>query len=400
MMRDFYYTIGGQGPFAAFVTFPAKVIIGTGEARQKLGAEAKSLGAKKALMITGQVITKIGWVDLIKESLQSEKIHFDVFNEVQPEPPASQGDECGELARKGRYDLIIGLGGGSSMDIAKATSIMAKNEGKLLDYSLAPWTVPRKGIPLILIPTTSGSGSEMSPGIAVTDDTGRSKRLIISQYTHPDVVIVDPLLTVSMPREMTAGTGIDALSNAIESYVAIIRHPFTDVLAIEVIRLIAKYLPVAFAKGNNLEARFHMSLAATMAGICLYRSTSVHGLATLISLKYQIPHGRSVAIMLPYVMAQSIAGNPDKYARIALAMGENVEGLSTYDAAMKSVTAVRRLNEMLEISIKLTDYGASINDLEELVEQSMKLPQRITENDPKDLTRENFMNIFRQALQS
>jgi alcohol dehydrogenase class IV len=388
---------GWSPKFTRPATFPNKIIVDVGAANQ-VGEEAKSLGAKKALIITGQQVTKAGLVDGIKESLQSAKIHVGVFDQVEAEPPAHRGDECAKLVRQEGYEVIIGLGGGSSLDIAKATSIMATNKGKLLDYVI-PSVVPKKGLPMILLPTTAGSGSETSPGIAVVDEADHTKRAVSSRFMHPDVVIIDPLLTLSMPKNITAYTGIDALSHAIEAFIAVHRHPFGDVLAIEAIQLIARNLPVAYLKGNNIEARFNMSLAATMAGLCVARGlTILHGLSVFLGAKYHLPHGVAIAIMLPHVMSYTITGNPKKYAYIAQAMGEDIENHPLHEAGAKSISAIKRLLTLLNISIKLRDYGASSEDLPDLVEAAMKLPARHFENTPGDLTQEDIRNIYLEAF--
>jgi alcohol dehydrogenase class IV len=173
----------------------------------------------------------------------------------------------------------------------------------------------------------------------------------------------------------------------------------TDILAIEAIRLISKNLPVAYAKGNNLEARFNLSLAATLAGLCVGRGlTLLHGLTVFLGAKYDLTHGRAIAIMLPRVMAQTLRGNPEKYAQIAHAMGESIEGISTYEAAAKSVTAVERLLELADISTKLRDYGASREDIPGLVKTAMKLPRRHFANTPSDLTEEDIRGIYSEAF--
>jgi alcohol dehydrogenase len=250
------------------------------------------------------------------------------------------------------------------------------------------------------MPTTAGTGSEMSSGIAIrVDEFSSTKRLVATPFNHPEVVIVDPSLTISMPRVLTANTGVDALAHAIESFIALKHHPLTDVLAPEAIRLVTHNLPVAYAKGSDVEARFNMSLAATIAGICLGGGvTSVHYLAGLFDSKYGLPHGRAVAIMLAHMMPYFMAGNPEKFARIAQIMGENIEGLPVLEAAAKSVTAVKRLLGILNISINLTDYGAVPDDLNELVQLSLERPARLLDNDPADITEDDFKAIYSAAL--
>jgi alcohol dehydrogenase class IV len=376
--------------------FCGKTILGVGVASQ-VGKEAKSLGAEKALIVTDQGVTGAGLVEGIRESLRSAGLHIGIFDKVETEPSARQGDECAQLARQEKYDIVIGLGGGSVLDVSKVISIMTTNRGKILDYAGAD-KIPKKGLPMILLPTTSGTGSEVSNSLMVSQ-ADNIKRLVASGFAFADVAIVDPLLTLSLPSTITAGCGIDALCHALEAYVSTKRHPFGDVLQIEAISLIAKYLPIAYAKGNNLEARFHMSLAATMAGLRMSGVlTIVHGMSEVLYTKYHLSHGKAVAIMLPYIMAHSLKGNPIKYAQIAKAMGENIEGLSIYEAAAKSVMAVKRLLEMLNISTKLIDYGVSKDDLNRLVEEAMNLPRGLFDNNPVDFTQEDIRSIFLEAF--
>jgi len=258
-----------------------------------------------------------------------------------------------------------------------------------------------KGLPKILIPTTGGTGSEVSRVFAITDEADKIKKAVYSNYTLADVAIVDPLLTISMPRTVTADTGADALVHAIESYVSVNATPFSDVLAIRAISLITQNLPIAYAKGSNIEARFNMMLSATLGGMAFTSGGlgAVHGLAFVLGTEYHLSHGRSNAIMLPHVMNYNKIGNLSRYAEIARAMGENIEGLSPYEAAEKSVNAVKRLLDIVNISIKLTDYGVFEAELPRLVEGGMKQARLFVPN-PRDLAEEDVKDIYLQAFQA
>jgi len=376
---------------------PNKILLGVAAANQ-IGREAKSLGAKKALIVTDQGVVKAGLVESIEDSLRSEEIQVGVFNKVEAEPPARIVDEGTQLARNEGYDIVIGVGGGSSLDAAKGVSIMVTNKGKTLDYAGVD-LVPKKGLPKILVPTTGGTGSEVSRVFVVTDEVDKTKKVVYSNFNLADVAVVDPLLTISMPPVITADTGVDALVHAIESYVSVNATPFSDILAIEAIRLIAENLSVAYAKGNNIEARFNMMFAATIAGMAFTSGGlgAVHGLAYVLGTEYHLSHGRSNAIMLPHVMDYNKIGNLSKYAQIAQAMGEKIEGLSTYEAAEKSVDAVKRLLEHVNISVKLIDYGVSKGDLPKLVEGGMKQARLFLPN-PRDLTEEDVSSIYGVAF--
>jgi alcohol dehydrogenase class IV len=295
-------------------------------------------------------------------------------------------------------DLIIGVGGGSSLDVAKGVAILVKNKGKILDYPGIE-QVPQGGLPKILIPTSAGTGSEATRVIVITDEVANIKQAIHSHFALADVAIVDPMLTISLPPKVTADTGVDALVHAVESYVSALATPFSDVLSIEAIRLIALYLPAAYAKAENIEARYHMSLAATMAGMAFTSSNlgAVHALSNILGIKYHMSHGRANAVMLPYVVDYNKIGNLKKYATIAQTMGENTEGLTPYQASEKLVANLFKLLKILNIPTKLSDYGVAKADIPALVEGGMKLSRLFVPN-PRNLTEEDVKNIYTNAL--
>jgi alcohol dehydrogenase class IV len=375
---------------------PNKIILGVGVAKQA-GREAKFLGGEKALIVTDPGVVKAGLLEGIQESLMSEKVRVGIFDRVEPEPPARVIDECAKLAREENYNIIIGLGGGSSLDTAKGASIMATNKGKVLDYTGMDM-VPKKGLPKILLPTT-GSGSEVTRVFAPTDETDMTKKVVYSNFNFADVVMVDPLLTISLPPDLTADTGIDALVAAIEPFVSVTATPFSDILAIEAIRLISENLPIVYAKGDNIMARFNMSLAAINANLAWQSGGlgAVHALSFILETEANLRHARATSIMLPHVMDYNKIGNPFKFGQIAQAMGENVSGLPLYEAAEKSIYAVKKLLEALHISMRLSDYGVSKEKLPKLVEGAMKQARLFPPN-PRNLTKEDVKNIYLKAL--
>jgi len=375
---------------------PKKIIFGL-DVVKKVGEEAKFLGANRALIVTDPGIVSAGHVKIVEESLHAAKIELGIFDKVIPEPPDCCVDEGLKALRDGNYDLVIGIGGGSSLDIAKAISIMATNPGKIVDYAGID-LVPKPGLPKILIPTTAGTGSETSRSLVVTDENN-IKRSIASNSGIADVAILDPILTLSMPPQVTANTGMDALVHAIESYVSATTTPFAEILALEAIRLIAHNLPLAYSKGSNLIARYNMLLAASLAGLAFASSRLgiVHGLAYVIDTEYHFPHGRANAIMLPHVMDFNKTGNLQKFKKIAEAMGENVERLSLYEAAEKSVQAVKNLLAALQIPYHLSDYGIPREHLPKLVEGGMKQARLFVPN-PRDVTEKDVQSIYEKAL--
>ncbi len=376
---------------------PKKISLGIGAARET-GKECKALGGKKALIVTDAGVVKAGLIAGIQEALESEDVQVGIFDKVVPEPPSRVIDEGAQVARTEGYDIVIGVGGGSSLDAAKGAALMTRNEGKVLDYAGID-LVPKGGLPKILLPTTGGTGSEVTRVFVVTDEAENTKKVVYSNFNLADVAIVDPLLSVSMPPQVTAETGIDALVHAIETYVSVNATPFSDILATEAIRLIGVNLPIAYAKGSNLGARYNMALAATLAGLAFTSGSvgAVHGLAYVLGTEYHLSHGRSNAIMLPHVMEYNKIGCLTRYARIAGAMGEDIQGLPAYEAAGKSVDAVRKLLEAVGISTNLSHYGINTADLPGLVEGGMKQTRLFVPN-PRDLAQEDVKKIYEMAF--
>ena len=276
--------------------------------------------------------------------------------------------------------------------------MMATHPGAILDY-LGAETFHKPGLPKILIPTTAGTGSEVTRSVVVADEGDNTKKVISSSLAIPEVAILDPMLTLSMPPDVTANTGMDALVHAIESYVSVNTTPFTGILAIEAIRLIAYNLPAAYSKGSDVKARYHMLLAANIAGLAFGSGGlgGVHALSYVIGSEYHMPHGRSNAIMLPHVMDFNKTGNLRRFAEIAEAMGENVEGPPLYEAAERSVEAVKKLLSMVEIPFRLSLHGIARDDLPRLVTGAMKQARLFVPN-PRDLTEKDVRTIYEKAF--
>ncbi len=362
------------------------------------GPEAKKLGAKKVLVVTDAGVVKAGLAEGVQQSLRQAGLEVGVFDGILPEPPARVIDQCAEVFRQGGYDLCLGLGGGSSLDSAKMVAALAANPGSVLDY-VGLDVVPHKGAPLVLVPTTAGTGSEATRVTVLTDESDNTKKVVYSDYLLPDLAILDPALTLSMPPSVTADTGLDALVHAIETYVSVNTTPYAEILSLQAIAMIARHLPQAYAKGGNLLARYNMLLAANISGSAFASGGlgAVHGLAYVLGTEYHMAHGRSNAIMLPHVMAFNLSGNLEKYANIAEAMGEDILGLSPYDAAALSVEAVRSLMAAVKVSGRLGDYGISRDDLPKLVKGGMAQARLFVPN-PRDLTEADVEHIYAGAF--
>jgi alcohol dehydrogenase len=376
---------------------PYKTVLGKG-VLNSLGKEALALGGRRALIVTDSGIVQAGLLEEAKKILKAEGLEFGVFDRVEADPPVRVVDECLNTLREGHYDLVIGLGGGSTLDVAKGAAALAPNSGSALGY-VGLDTIPKRGLPKILVPTTAGTGSEATRVFVMTDEADNTKKVVYSNYLLPEVALLDPLLTLSLPPAVTADTGMDALVHAIESYVSVNTTPFTEILALQAISLIARSLPKACAKGSNLEARYNLLLAANLAGTAFTSGGlgAVHGLAYVLGTEYHMSHGRSNAIMLPYIMQFNLSGDYDRYAQIAEAMGESTTGLSLKEAAGKSVGAVRNLLETVQIPYALSAYDIPKEDLPKLVEGGLKQARLFIPN-PRDLSPKDVEKIYAGAF--
>ncbi len=376
---------------------PNKVLVGTHTAA-RTGAEVKRLGGGKVLLVSDPGVIEAGLISTAEKSLQTEGVAYAVYDGVVPEPTSGVIDRGAEIFQRAECRMVLGIGGGSSLDVAKGISLLATNGGRILDYCGID-RVPRKGAPLLLLPTTAGTGSEVTRVLVLTDEEQNSKNVVFSPFALADAAIVDPALTVSMPPTVTADTGVDALVHAVETYVSMNATVFSDIMAERAIEWIARYLPVACAKGTNADARYYMSLAATLAGIAFGSGGlgAVHALAYPLGTEYHMTHGRTNAIMLPHVMRFNLCGSPEKFARIAALMGQDIEGLALFEAAELAADAVEGLLETIRVSCRMKDYGIPQADLPRLVAGAMQQARLFLPN-PRDLTEDDVRLIYERAF--
>ncbi len=378
---------------------PNKVIFGFGSSAN-VAAEVSRLRGGKVLVVTDPGVVAAGLLESVERSLRTNSIAYEIYDKVEPEPPSRVIDEGAAVFKAAGCDVIVGVGGGSSLDVAKGISILTVNQGCILDY-IGLDAVPKKGAPMILVPTTAGTGSEVTRVLVMTDEEQNKKSVVFTPFALPDTAIVDPLLTISMPSVVTADTGADALVHAVEAYVSMNATVFSDLWAEEAIRLIGTYLPIACAKGSNMEARYHMSLAATLAGLAFTSGGlgAVHALAYPLGTEYHMTHGRTNAMMLPHVMNFNLPGNPEKYARIADLLGQDTAGLSALEAAPLAVKAVMDLEDAINVSWLLQDYDIDQADLDLLVNGAMQQARLFVPN-PRDLDEDDVRSIYREAFQT
>ena len=375
---------------------PNKVILGM-NTTAIVSVEIQKLGGGRVLLVTDPGIVQAGLIAPVEDSLNSNNLDYVLYDAVEPEPPARVIDRGAEIFKSEKCRIVLGIGGGSSLDVAKGISILTTNGGGILDYCGID-QVPQKGAPLLLMPTTAGTGSEVTRVLVMTDEEQNVKNVVFTPHALADAAIVDPALTLSLPPQVSADTGMDAMVHAIETYVSMNATVFSDVLAERAIELIARYLPVAWAKGANLEARYQMSVAATIAGLAFGSGGlgAVHALAYPLGTEYHMTHGRTNAIMLPHLMQYNLSGSPAKYARIAQLMGQDIEGYSLYEAAGLAVDAIKELLDTIGVSYCLSDYGISTADPSKLVDGGIK-QARLFEPNPRDLTEKDVKLIYEGA---
>jgi len=349
---------------------PSFVHFGAGVS-QKLGEMAAGLGARKAFVVFDKGVKAAGIVDGLVASLAAAGVEAVEYDGVLPNPPDMQVEEAAALARAANVELVVAIGGGSAIDSAKAINILLGNPSPIRLYEGFN-LVKVPGKPLIAIPTTAGTASEVT-AVSVVTDTVRIKKMVIGgQFVGPTIALADPLLTVGMPPAITAATGMDALTHAIEAYVSKAAMVPTDVMALKAIELICGNLARAFANGADIEARSAMLLGSMMAGFAFNSAVLglVHSIAHPLSAHFHLPHGTANAIGLPHVMAFNAQMVPARYRDIAVAMGIDVEGLSAGEAAKAVVEQVKALNKVLGIPT-LQASGVPRDSFERLAEDAL-----------------------------
>jgi alcohol dehydrogenase len=351
---------------------PTRIEFGNGVSRQ-VGVEAQALGAMRAMVITDPGVRAAGIVDPIVATLAEAGIDSFVFDAVASNPRAEQVDAAGAAAAAQNVDLLIAVGGGSPIDTAKGAGVVQTHGGKITDWE--GWNIVSRPItPLIAIPTTAGTGSEVSFWAVITDTARHYKMSVASPLIAPRVALLDPELTLCLPKSLTASTGMDALSHSLEAYTAAIGCPLADALAVAGLEACGRHLRRACEDGGDLEARYGM-MYASMVGLLAVGGSDVagvHCMGEAVGGLYDIPHGVAMAIYLPVVTEYNLTVAPDKYSHAARLLGEDVGGLSVEEAAAKAVDALRKLNVDLgipsaaDVGVKRADFArlakaASIN---------------------------------------
>ncbi|MDD5555635.1 MAG: iron-containing alcohol dehydrogenase [bacterium] len=342
---------------------PAGIFYGAG-ALGRLGGEAAALG-RRALLVSGRgALERAGLLGEIAKALRGAGVETVPFPGVEPDPSIETVDAGGRAAVDGRCDLVVAAGGGSALDAGKAIAAMATNPGSVRDF-LEGRELSERPLPFIAVPTTAGTGSEATRNAVITNRQAGSKRSIRHRMLVPRVAIVDPALTLPLPPDITAFTGMDALAQLLEPYVSRRCTPLTDALALDGMALVGRSLARAVANGGDIGARADMSLASLLGGMALANAGlgAAHALSHPLGARFGIPHGRACAILLPHVMAFNLPAAREKYGRAAAALGADTAGLSPDDAARAAVERVRRLAEGIGITGGLSRFGVRDGDL-------------------------------------
>jgi len=375
---------------------PTKIVFEVGVA-EKLGEKLRAEGWGNAFITADLGIVNSGLLEKIVGSLEHSGLSYTVFSDFEANPTIQAIEKGSEAFKQSDCDVLVGIGGGSSMDTAKGVSILTTNPGPLQEYE-GPDKVPNAVTPIIAVPTTAGTGAEVTATTVLTDHDRKYKLSIRSPHLIPVVALLDPCLLCSLPPKVIAATGMDALVHAVESYISLGASPLTDQLAMAAIRTIAENIRLFYANPENIEAAGNMLLASTMAGMSFTnaRLGCVHALAHALGGFYNIPHGLACAVLLSRAIAYNLISNPVKIAQIASGMGADVHGLNRMEAARLAVSEIEMLTTHLDLPTHLQELSVRKEDIPLLVESALKTG--IHASSPRKIGREGLEIILRAAL--
>ena len=386
-----------------------QLVFGSGVITE-LGELTQRRGCKKVLIVTDEALMEAGAVAAAQDSLVGGGVEVEVFAGGEPEPSMQVAESAAEVARSFQPDAVVGIGGGSNMDLAKCVAVLFTHDGSPADY-FGYDKVPGPVLPIICVPTTAGTGSEVSHSAVLTDLENEMKVSMLSNFLRPLVALVDPQLTLSCPPKVTADSGIDALVHAVEAYTAKDfdemgeplgyqgRFPITDSVAEKAIRLVGSNLVTAYKEPENLQARENMALAATLGGLAFSNA----GVALVHALEYPLggalhcSHGAGNGLLLPYVMRFNLTARKKSFVSIASLLGQEVEGLSADEAAHSAIKAVEDLRRRIGIPERIRDLGGREEQLSDFAEKAFAL-DRLKGVNPREATLEDLEQILRDAF--
>ena len=375
---------------------PTVSLMGVGCAKEA-GPQAKALGATNLLIVTDAGLSKLGVADQIKKQLETAGLKAVIFDGAEPNPTDKNVHAGVKVYKDNKCDGIVSLGGGSSHDCAKGVGMVVSNGGNIRDYEGVNKT-SKSMPPFLAINTTAGTASEMTRFCIITNTDTHVKMALVDWRCTPSIAINDPLLMVGMPPALTAATGMDALTHAVEAYVSTIATPITDACALQAVKLIAQYLRPAVANGTNVEARDRMAYAEYLAGMAFNNASLgyVHAMAHQLGGFYNLPHGVCNAILLPEVCAFNKIACPERFADIAAALGEKVDGLAPVDAADVAIAAIRKLSKDVGIPSGLAELGVKESDFEVMATNAKKDACQLT--NPRLANLQQVMGMFKAAM--
>ncbi|NLZ52126.1 MAG: iron-containing alcohol dehydrogenase [Thermoanaerobacteraceae bacterium] len=376
---------------------PSQLIFGRGKAKDA-GSYVKSLG-RKALIITGKSSAKkTGHLALVTKSLEKEGIDWLLFDEIEPNPLTTTIDKGISFARENKVDVVIGLGGGSAMDSAKCIAFGVNKEDSISNYFGAQ--PAGEVLPIVLITTTAGTGSEANNFAVMTNPKTHVKRALSSPNTYPTISIIDPELMLTVPQKVTASTGIDVFFHSMESYLSKKSHPLSRPLSLEGMRLVAENLKGAYEHGNNIEYRERMAWANTIAGIAinLAGNCGIHALGHPLSAYYDLPHGETLAAVSLAFMKFSIPEASEKLTEVAKILGVRTEGLSRFEAAERGIEAFKAFLESMNLPTNISELGITEDSIEELAQNAYKNSSHNFKASPREMTLDDARNIYKESL--
>jgi len=380
-----------ENPLKIF--FPGKLVFGNDSLRQ-LADDLVLSNTSKVLVVTIEPLKKT--IDEFIKTFESNKIETLIDTSIVQEPSFSDLEKLMKKVAPFKPDTIIGIGGGSVLDIAKLLAALLDNEQQLNDC-VGIGLLKSRNKKLVCVPTTSGTGSEASPNAILVDDADNQKKGIISQWLVPDMVYVDPLLTLSVPPAITAATGLDALTHCLEAYINKFAQPFIDMYALEGMQLIASNLVTAVKDGNNVQARANVAMGSLLGGFCLgpVNTAGVHALSYPLGSMFHLAHGLSNALLLPYVMEFNISAAPKRYADVAIALGCARQS-SDDSTASAGVEKVRELIKACGIPATLGEVNVPQEAIPTMAADAMKI-QRLLKNNPREITEQDAIAIYKAA---
>jgi alcohol dehydrogenase len=379
------------------ITQPTQIHFGQGIINS-LSTVINDLGGSKPLVVMDPGLVKAGRDSAVTGPLSEAGVDFVLYDNVDPEPGLKLADQGAKTAKENNCDCVIGVGGGSAMDVAKAISILLTNGGKAVDY-IGLGKITKPGVPKIMVPTSAGTGAEVTfTAVFINEETG-SKAGMNGDPLYPEAAILDPALTMSLPPHVTAATGIDALTHALEAYTSVQAHQISEMYSLEAIDLIVNNIRDSYADGRNMEARSNMLLASLLGGKALATAGVglVHAMAYPLGGMFGISHGLANAVLLPYVTEYNLIGNLKKHAMLAELFGVDTGKLTLRDAAAELVEELHLLNSDLNIPATLKDLDIPAGKIPEMAEIALTVARPV-ENNPRQPDKDDVMALYEYAM--